>query len=71
LPAGRQSASQEDLETTSVLGLLCSLLAALDLVTSRVGLPLTSVGWSPVVFMLLGGWLFTPETRQGRDRPGT
>jgi hypothetical protein len=28
----------------SVLGLLCSLLAALDLLISLVGLPLTSVG---------------------------
>ena len=52
----------------SVLGLLCFLLAALDLVTSLVGLPLTSVGWSPVVFMLLGSLLFALEALQRRDR---
>ena len=53
----------------SLLGLLCSLLAALDLVSSLVGLPLTSVGWSPLVFMLLGGLFFALEALQHRDRP--
>jgi hypothetical protein len=53
----------------SLIGLLCFLLAALDLVTSLVGLPLTSVGWSPVVFMLLGGSFFALEALQRRDRP--
>jgi hypothetical protein len=53
----------------SLLGLLCCLLAVLDLVTSLVGLPLTSVEWSPVVFMLLGGLFFALEALQRRDRP--
>jgi hypothetical protein len=53
----------------SAFGLLCFLLAALDLLTSLVGLPLTSVGWSPVVFLALGGLLFALEALQRRDRP--
>jgi hypothetical protein len=53
----------------SHLGLLCFLLAALDLATSLVGLPLTSVGWSPMVFMLLGGLFFALGALQRDDRP--
>ncbi len=53
----------------SLLGLLCFLLAALDLVSSCIGVPLTSVGWSPMVFMLLGGLLFALAGLQRRDRP--
>lgn len=53
----------------SLLGLLCFLLGALDLVTSLLGLPLTSVGWSPVVFMLLGALFLALEAMQRRQRP--
>ena len=52
----------------SLLGLLCFLLAALDLATSLLGLPFTSVSWSPLVFMLLGGLFFTLESLQ-QQRP--
>ena len=54
----------------SVLGLLCLLLAALDFLTSLAGLPLTSAGWSPVVFMSLGGLFWALEALRRHDRPG-
>lgn len=54
----------------STIGVLCLLLAVLDLSTSLLGLPLTSVAWSPAVFMLLGGLFFALEALQRRDRPG-
>ena len=53
----------------SLLGLLCFLLAALDVVSSLLGLHLTSVSWSPLVFMLLGGLFFALESLQQSDRP--
>ena len=53
----------------SLLGLLCFLLAALDLASSLIGVPLTSVGWSPMVFMLLGGLFFALDALQRHDRP--
>jgi hypothetical protein len=52
----------------STIGVLCLLLAALDLLTSLLGLPLTSVEWSPVVFVLLGGLFFALEALQRRNR---
>ncbi len=55
----------------SLLGLLCFLLAVLDLASSFIGVPLTSVGWSPMVFMLLGGLFFALDALQRRDRPST
>ena len=52
----------------SLLGLMCFLLAALDIATSLLGVPFTSVGWSPIVFMLLGGLFFALELLQQHDR---
>ena len=71
LLAGRQSATQGDVGTMSLLGLLCFLLAALDLATALVGLPLTSVEWSPMVFMLLGGLFLALGALPRGDRPST
>lgn len=53
----------------SLLGLLCFLFAALDLVSALLGLHITSVRWSPLVFMLLGGLFFALESLQQSDRP--
>ena len=53
----------------SLLGLLCFLLAALDVATALLGIRFTSVSWSPLVFMLLGGLFFTLESLQHGDRP--
>ena len=53
----------------SLLGLLCMLLAALDFATALLGFSFTSVSWSPLVFMLLGGLFFTLESLQPSDRP--
>ena len=53
----------------SLLGILCFTLAALDVVTALLGLRFTSVSWSPLVFMLLGGLFFTLESLQHSDRP--
>jgi hypothetical protein len=53
----------------SLLGLLCFLFAALDVVSSLLGLHLTSVSGSPLVFMLLGGLFFALESLQQSDRP--
>jgi hypothetical protein len=53
----------------SLLGLLCWMLAALDVASSLLGLQLTSVSWSPLVFMLLGGLFFALESLQPGDRP--
>jgi len=53
----------------SLLGLLCFLLAALDAVTALLGVRFTSVSWSPLVFLLLGGLFFTLESLQQDHRP--
>jgi hypothetical protein len=53
----------------TLLGLLCFLLAALDVATSLLGLRFTSVSWSPLVFVLLGGLFFTLESLQQGNRP--
>lgn len=53
----------------SLLGLLCFLVAALDLTTALLGIHFTAVGWSPLVFMLLGGLFFALESLQQSDRP--
>ena len=52
----------------SLLGLMCFLLAGLDITTSLLGVSFTSVGWSPIVFMLLGGLFFALESLQQTDR---
>ena len=59
----------EGFAPVSLLGLLCFLFAALDIVSSLLGLHMTSVSWSPLVFMLLGGLFFALESLQQRDRP--
>lgn len=53
----------------SLLGLLCFLLAALDLAALLLGVSFTSVSWSPLIFVLLGGLLFGLESLQQSDRP--
>jgi hypothetical protein len=44
-----------------LLGLTAFLIAAIDIATSLAGLSFTSVGWSPLVFTLIGVSLFTLE----------
>ena len=53
----------------SLLGLICVGLAALDLATLMLGFSFTSVGWSPMVFLLLGGLFLTLNSLQQGDRP--
>jgi len=53
----------------TLLGLLCFMLAALDVGTSLLGVGFTAVSWSPLVFMVLGGLFFTLESLQHGDRP--
>jgi hypothetical protein len=53
----------------SLLGLVCFVLAALDAATMMLGLSFTSVGWSPVIFVLLGGLFLTLDSLQQSDRP--
>lgn len=53
----------------SLLGLLCFMVAALDLISALLGLHFTSVSWSPLVFMLLGGLFFALDSLQQSDRP--
>ena len=45
----------------SLLGLMCFLLAGLDIATALLDVSFTSVSWSPLVFMLLGGLFFALE----------
>jgi hypothetical protein len=54
----------------ALLGLIAFLIAAIDMATSLVGLSFTSVGWSPLIFMLIGVLLFALESLQRTDRPG-
>jgi hypothetical protein len=54
----------------SLLGLLCFLVAAVDAATALLGLPLTSVSWSPIVFVLLGALFFALESLQPNGRAG-
>jgi hypothetical protein len=54
----------------SLLGLICFVLAALDAATMMLGLSFTSVGWSPMIFLLLGGLFFTLESLQQKPRSG-
>ena len=57
--------------TNRLLGLIAFLLAAIDIAASLAGLPFTSVGWSPLVFMLIGVLLFALESLQPTERqPG-
>lgn len=54
------------------LGLLSFLLAALDVACSLFGISLTSVSWSPLIFLVLG-FLFVILEALERDssaRPG-
>ena len=53
----------------SLLGLICFALAALDAATMMLGISFTSVGWSPMIFLLLGGLFLTLESLQQSDRP--
>jgi hypothetical protein len=48
----------------ALLGLIAFLIAAIDVVASVAGLPFSSVGWSPLVFMLIGVLLFALESLQ-------
>lgn len=52
----------------TLLGLLCFALAALDLVASLFGFRLTSVGWSPLLFVILGVMFLVLETPRRDDR---
>jgi hypothetical protein len=52
----------------SLLGLMCFLLAGLDVATALLDVSFTSVSWSPLVFMLLGGLFFALDSLQQSDR---
>ena len=54
----------------ALLGLIAFLIAAIDLAASLAGLSFTSVGWSPLVFMLIGVLLFALESLQPTERRG-
>ena len=54
----------------ALLGLIAILIAAIDIATSLVGLPFTSVGWSPLVFMLIGMLMFALESLQPTEQRG-
>jgi len=54
----------------ALLGLVAFLIAALDIASSLVGLSFTSVGWSPLVFMLIGVLLFALEALQPTEQRG-
>jgi hypothetical protein len=55
----------------TLLGLIAFLIAAVDIAASLAGHPFTSVGWSPLVFMLIGVLLFALESLQPTERqPG-
>ena len=53
----------------SLLGLLCFMFAAFDVATTLLGVSFTSVSWSPLIFVLLGGLFFALELMQQSDRP--
>jgi len=53
-----------------LLGLICFLLAALDVATALLGISFTSVNWSPVIFLLLSGVFFALEYLKQTDRSG-
>jgi hypothetical protein len=55
----------------TLLGLIAFLIAAVDILASLAGLPFTSVGWSPLVFMLIGVLLLALESLQpAEQQPG-
>ena len=54
----------------ALLGLIALLIAAIDLAASLAGLSFTSVGWSPLVFMLIGVLLFALESLQPTEQRG-
>lgn len=54
----------------ALLGLIAFLIAAIDIATSLAGLPFTSVGWSPLVFMLIGMLMFALESLQPTEQRG-
>jgi hypothetical protein len=56
--------NQRGQPTVALLGLIAFLIAALDIASSLVGLPFTSVAWSPLVFILIGVLLFALESLQ-------
>jgi hypothetical protein len=53
----------------ALLGLIAFLIATIDIVASLAGLSFTSVGWSPLVFMLIGVLLFALEALQPGEQP--
>jgi hypothetical protein len=53
----------------SLLGLIAFLIAAVDMAASLAGLHLTSVGWSPLVLMLIAVLLFTLEFLKPAEQP--
>ena len=53
-----------------LLGLIAFLIAAIDIATSLAGLPFTSVGWSPLVFILIGVILLTLEFTRPTEQAG-
>ena len=54
----------------TLLGLIAFLIAAIDMATAAIGLPFTSVAWSPLVFLLIGVLLFALESLQRPERRG-
>jgi hypothetical protein len=54
----------------TLLGLIAFLIAAIDMATAMLGLPFTSVAWSPLVFMLIGVLLFALESLQRPEQRG-
>ena len=54
----------------ALLGLIAFLIAAVDIAASLAGHPFTSVGWSPLVFMLIGVLLFALESLRPTEQRG-
>jgi hypothetical protein len=54
----------------ALLGLIAFLIAAIDILASLAGLPFTSVGWSPLVFLLIGVLMFALESLQPIEQRG-
>ncbi len=52
----------------SLLGLVFWTLAAIDVVIRLLGVSLTSVAWSPVLFLVLGLLFFALEALPNQER---
>jgi hypothetical protein len=67
---GLAAVNQRGQPTVTLLGLIAFLIAALDIASSLVGLPFSSAGWSPLVFILIGVLLFALESLQPTGQRG-